>query len=185
LVIQKSGLPLYAQSFEFADDDACRSFNKIIKTDTSPANAHLMSSYFSSIQLFADEMISDKLNLVDLGFNKFEILGLVKKDVFFIGIFQNFPDTENTEQKEFLKTIADAFLIRYPMEVIQDPFVSHQQFADFTDIINQQSQDLLATQNCRNCLTKCTEENKGCLPHSFYFNKVEFNDDVIQLIDTE
>lgn len=185
LIIQKSGLPVYAQSFEFEDDDACKSFNKILKPVSNEANAHLMGGYFSSMQLFADEMVEDKLNLIELGFKKFEILGLIKEEVFFVGIFQNFPDQPDQKQAqmEFLEGVSSKFIQRYPLDEIHNDFVDHASFVDFTNVIQELSKGEISVNHCRNCLTKCTVENKGCLPHSFYFDKVSFSNDFIELND--
>ena len=138
-----------------------------------------MGGYFNAMQLFGDDMIKDKLNLIDLGFTNFEIIGIIKQDVFFIGIFQNFPDKAEEDKDAkilFLDAIASRFIHRYPMSEIQKTFVSHAKFRDFTDTIMEISKGEIKKQNCRNCLTKCIVENKGCLPHNFYFENVNIQD---------
>lgn len=137
-----------------------------------------MGGFFNAMQIFGDDMIKDKLNLIDLGFTNFEIVGIIKDQVFFIGIFQNFPDAEGDKDSkiEFLDAIATRFIIRYPTDQIQSSFVSHANFRDFTDVTMEISRGQIKRLNCRDCLTKCTVENKGCLPHNFYFENVNIND---------
>lgn len=179
LVIQPSGLPVFAQSFEFDSDLECKSFNLRLSDSSESGKHQTMSGYFTSIKMLAGDFLNDKLNLVDLGFSSYEIVGYIENDIFFIGIFGNQDNKTEAYQHDLVKNLGKKFLERYEIKKIKNSFVKVSDFADFSDyILSEINGDVM---NCRNCLTKCTAENKGCLPHKFYFDQVNHEENVIIL----
>ena len=66
--------------------------------------------------------------------------------------------------------LAEVFTRKFP-NVLDEIFefdVSH--YEKFTnDLVNLGY--ALSLQDCRDCLTKCSDENKECLPHLYYYKE--------------
>ena len=73
LILNQAGLPLYAQSFQFDSDEACRSFENRIQSNNIEGDQILIGSYFSAMQMFASDVLKSRLNLYGLGFTNFKI----------------------------------------------------------------------------------------------------------------
>ncbi|TFH26390.1 MAG: hypothetical protein E4G98_07125 [Promethearchaeota archaeon] len=171
VIIQPTGLPLFAQSFDFTSDQACESFNHKLEKDSE--KKELLGGMFQALTGLAYEVIEDTLQQINLEFDTFRIIALLVNKYLFLGIFENDGVNKKIEaikSLELLNTIATAFLKKYPEELIKAFPVMPEHFIDFTEEIAKLNIPI-ASQNCRNCLTRCKDHEKGCFPHMVYFDK--------------
>lgn len=175
VIMQPTGLPLYAQSFDFSTDHACESFNSKLETDAD--KRELLGGMFQALSGLAYEVIDDKLQIINLGFESFRIMALIVENYLFLGIFESQEASSKSEMDEILVTldkIATIFLTKYPKEILEATPVRFNNFYNFTEEINNLKLPV-QREHCRNCIEKCKDYKKGCLPHMVYFNKLENN----------
>lgn len=177
VILQPSGLPLYAQSFDFTSDQTCESFNHKLEKDSD--KKELLGGMFQALTGLAYEIIEDKLQIINLEFQTFRIIALIVNKYLFLGIFETSGENKKTEAEESLHTldlIATAFLKKYPKELLEAVVVRVESFADFSNEIPKLNIPI-AKQHCRNCLVKCKDREKGCFPHMLYFQKTQIHGD--------
>ncbi len=171
VIIQPTGLPLFAQSFDFTSDQACENFNH--KLDRDSEKKEMLGGMFQALTGLAYEVIEDNLQQIKLEFDTYRIIAVLVNNFLILGIFENDGVDKKIEAEnsvELLNNIATAFLKKYPEELIQAIPVMPEHFVDFTEEIAQLNSPI-ASQNCRNCLTRCKDHKKGCFPHMLYFEK--------------
>jgi hypothetical protein len=153
-------------------DFQCQTFHeKISKQEINPI---LIGGLFDALRSLFAEIIEDNFRLIDIGFLSYRITGLVFENLFYLGIFQlNMGDLPLSENIYFayLGEIAEAFTARYS-SILED--VNDYNIIEF-DIFTAKLVKMgysLSLQDCRDCLTRCKDENKGCLPHLYYYKDV-------------
>ncbi|MHA2364896.1 MAG: hypothetical protein ACXAC7_13150 [Candidatus Hodarchaeales archaeon] len=179
VIVQPGGLPLFAQSFNFNNDKECQTFNDRVE-NTPNGKKLLLGGYFDAIKSIGNEVVEDQLKSIDLVFETYHITGMNFEDIFFIGIFESKIHQQDEDQiKNILKSIANFFINKYPPELrLQNPV----NFTFFEKFLQDVNLPLFIDQN-RNCLNKCKDINKGCLPHLIYFDDIYTspNDSLIRL----
>ena len=98
---------------------------------------------------------------------------MVFEKLLIVGIFDvNKGETpiSKVEFTSYLGEIAKKFTEKFP-SILTDSYS-----LDFSiyDCFEEELADMgyaIALQDCRNCLERCAEENKRCLPHLFYFKE--------------
>lgn len=173
VILQPSGLPLYAQSFDFTSDHACESFNHKLEKDSD--KKEMLGGMFQALTGLAYEIIEDKLQIINMEFETFRIIALIVDKFLFLGIFETSGENKKSEAEESLHTldkIATAFLDKYPKQLLDAVVVRVESFTDFSEEIPKLNIPI-ARQHCRNCLIKCKDQEKGCFPHMLYFQKTQ------------
>ncbi|MHA1520962.1 MAG: hypothetical protein ACTSVZ_08420 [Promethearchaeota archaeon] len=171
VIVQPTGLPLFAQSFDFTSDNACESFNGKIKEDSD--KKEMLGSMFQALTGLAYEVIEDNLQIINLQFETYRIIALLVKKFLFLGIFENAGINKYIEAKEsleLLESLASRFLTKYPESLLQKFPIKTEDFIDFSEEIEKLNIPI-ANQQCRDCLTKCKDHKKSCIPHMIYYEK--------------
>jgi hypothetical protein len=172
MIIQPGGLPLYSQSMNFPTDFECQTFNeRIVKHEIDPI---LIGGLFEAIKNLFSELIEDNFRLIEIGFLSYRVSGLVYENLLFLGIFEIRKGGVALTTEEFfpyIGEIAEIFISDYPnaLEEIQDYNVVR--FEGFTEKLVKMGFSL-SLKDCRDCLTRCIDEEKGCLPHLYYYKDV-------------
>lgn len=170
IILRPNGLPLYAQSFDFDSDFACQSFNTRIDQKEIDEKRYMLGSYLSVIKDMVAEVFIEKLKIVSLEFESYQIVGLNNDGFLFLGIF-SYEDSIVVGQ--IYKTMGDivtAFNSRYDAKHdYQVGLINIEKYEKFTEELERMEVPLKLHQ-CRNCLQKCADENKNCLPHLIYYN---------------
>ena len=169
MIIQPGGLPLFAQSLNFQSDFECQTFeNRLNKLEI---NSILLGGLFEAIKNLFAELIEDRLRLIDVELFSYRISGLVHENLLIVGIFdvnkQEDP-ISNVEYTSYLGEIANKFTAKFP-GILTDSYS-----LDFSiyNCFEEELADMgyaITLQDCRNCLDKCADEKKNCIPHLFYF----------------
>ena len=171
MIVQPGGIPLYSHSMNFISDIECQTFNnRLSDLDINPI---LLGGLFEAIKALFNELINDYLHLIDIGFSSYRVSGLVYKKLLFLGIFGIIRGENPEPQGEFfpyLGEIAEVFTRRFPKALDHMNNFDISTYEKFTgDLVNMGY--ALSLQDCRNCLTKCVDENKDCLPHLYYYKE--------------
>ena len=171
MIIQPGGLPLFAQSLNFQSDFECQTFeNRLNKLEI---NSILLGGLFEAIKDLFAELIEDRLRLIDVELFTYRIAGLVHEKLLIVGIF----DVKNQEAQiskveytSYLGEIAKKFTTKFPSILTESYSLDFSIYDKFEDELAKMGY-AITLQDCRNCLQKCADENKNCIPHLFYFNK--------------
>jgi hypothetical protein len=172
--VQPGGIPLFSQSLNFSSDFECQTFNKrLVDLDVNPI---LLGGLFEAIQSLFSEIMNDNLKLIDISFHSYRVSGLVYGQLLYLGIFDLAQVTEESQIEFFpyLGEIASKFKQKFPSILTQTETHEYSQFDGFAD-------DLIAMgyaveyQDCRNCLSRCSDENKHCIPHLYYYKEAQVN----------
>jgi hypothetical protein len=172
MIIRPGGLPLYSQSLNFPTDFECQTFNeRISNQDIDPI---LVAGLFDAIKSFFSEIMHENFRMIDVGFFSYRISGLVMENRLFMGIFEIRKEGVALTTEEFMPyiaEIAETFTKDYSkaLERVQD--YNTLRFEGFTNKLVNMGYSL-SLQDCRDCLTKCIDENKECLPHLYYYKDV-------------
>lgn len=172
LIIQPGGLPLFAQSLNFQTDFECQTFNN--RLGEIEVNSVLVGGLFQAIKDLFSELINDHLKLINISFLSYRVTGLVFDKFLFVGIFE-IPNQDDSFSKvelfPYLREIAQEFTTKFPDVLDETDKIDISMYEGFSaDLIKMGFS--LSLQDCRNCLTKCVEENKECLPHIFYYKEL-------------
>lgn len=169
IVIRPNGLPAYSQSFDFESVFACRTFHNRLSEVRKKSN--LLGGYFQVIKDMISEVIEDQLKMIDLGFSSYQMLGLVEESYLFLGIFENQYNPEgNGKLMDIMSRIAERFMTKYRAILFEEEILDISRFENFTyDLLELGIS--LSMQRRRNCLTNCTDEIQGCIPHLIYFKE--------------
>ena len=171
IIIKSSGLPLYSQSFNFQSDGTCNSFEGRI--NTKEGNDILLGGLFQAMVDFASETISDTLERLNLSFNSYTMSGIIEGELLFLGFF-NTPSNKARDVDailcDYMHDISTTFTNKYPKNLIDCDLIDIDAYSDFS-IDLQKLGFYTNDEDCRNCLTKCTDCNKNCVPHLIYYNK--------------
>ncbi|MFX0051354.1 MAG: hypothetical protein ACFE8U_08690 [Candidatus Hermodarchaeota archaeon] len=173
LIIQPGGLPLYSHSVNFETDFNCQTFNERISK--SEINPFLVSGLFDAIKNLFSELLHDNFKLIDIGFFSYHISGLVHENLFFMGIFETRKEGVAFVTEEYLPyigEIAEAFSKEYPKTLNGIYEYDVSKYDGFTENLVKMG-FALSLQDCRDCLSKCADEEKDCLPHLYYFKEVK------------
>ena len=172
MIIQPGGLPLFAQSFNFLTDFECQTFNeRLVGMEINPI---LLGGLFEAIQNLFSELIKDNMRLIDIGFRSYRVSGLVYDRLLYIGIFDVTTLTyeSQTDFFPYLGEIAAQFRRKYPEVLAKGETFDFSRFDGFTNDLIELGY-AVEYQDCRNCLSKCKDENKQCIPHLYYFKEVQ------------
>jgi hypothetical protein len=171
MIIQPGGLPLFAQSLNFQSDFECQTFeNRLNKIEI---NSILLGGLFEAIKDLFAELIEDRLRLIDVELFSYRITGLVHEKLLIVGIF----DVKNQEAQiskveytSYLGEIAEKFTTKFPSILTDSYSLDFSIYDCFEEELTKMGY-VITLQDCRNCLEKCAEENKNCIPHLFYFKE--------------
>ena len=171
MIIQPGGLPLFAQSLNFHSDFECQTFEN--RLDKIEINSILLSGLFEAIKDLFAELIQDRLRLIDVELFSYRITGLVFENILVVGIFdvnKEEAPISKVEYTSYLGEIAEKFISKFPSILTN----TYSQDFSIYDSFEEELAELgyvIALQDCRNCLKKCADENKRCIPHLFYFKE--------------
>jgi len=171
MIVQPGGIPLYSHSMNFHTDFECQTFNeRLVDLDINPI---LLGGLFEAIKALFNELINDHIHLIDIGFTSYRVSGIVHKKLLFLGIFGIIKGESQLYEGEYfpyLGEIAEVFTRRFPEALNYYDNFDVSTYEKFTqDLVNMGF--ALSLQDCRDCLTKCADENKNCLPHLYYYRE--------------
>ncbi len=171
MIVKPGGLPLYSHSVNFKTDLECQTFNqRLSDLDINPI---LLGGLFEAIKHLFHELIHDNFQLIDISFSSYRVSGLVFKNLLFLGIFGIIRGESSQTQEEFipyLGEIAEVFTRKFPGALDANNEYDFSHYDAFTiNLVNLGY--VLSLADCRDCLAKCADENKGCLPHLYYYKE--------------
>ena len=172
MIIQPGGIPLFAQSFNFPTDFECQTFNeRLVGVEINPI---LLGGLFEALQNLFSELIKDNMRLIDIGFRSYRVSGLIFDRLLYLGIFDitNLNYASQTDFFPYLVEISSKFRLTYPSVLAQSDHFDYSRFDGFANDLIELGY-AVEYQDCRNCLTKCKDENKQCVPHLYYFKEVQ------------
>lgn len=174
MIIQPGGLPLFSQSLNFQSDFECQNFEN--RLDKLEINSILLGGLFEAIKNLFSELIEDRLRLIDVELLSYRITGLVYEKLLIVGVFDGLKDEKipKEEYTSYLGEIAKEFITKYPSTLAELHISDFSIFDNFDEELAKMGY-AVTLQDCRNCLKKCSDENKECIPHLFYFkeNKID------------
>ena len=169
MIVHPGGLPLYSQSLNFSTDFECQTFNeRISKQEIDPI---LLAGLFDAIKNLFSEIIHENFKLIDVGFLSYRVCGLVYENLLFIGIFEVSKGSVVLMTGQFFPyvgEIAEAFIADYSSTLEGTHDYNVIRFDGFTTKLVNMGYSL-SLQDCRDCLARCEDEDKGCLPHLYYY----------------
>ena len=195
VILQGDGIPIYAQSYNFASMESCITFDEKISDFNGNQIRSVIDEYFQVIRKISQaNIMNEDLYLFDIGLSSYRITGINYNSYFFIGIFDSISNLDTglalDKVKLFLRSIAINFCHKYQQELEKKALPDTRIFTSFTDEIDKICYDITRTHlnltQCRNCLESCKYTHNNCIPHIIFFNNLEdINNTTLTKIEVE